>query len=151
MAVTSKWYGKAILNAFGGESAGDTFAVDFLSDTIKVALTTSSYTPAQDTHEVFSDVTNEITGTGYTAGGVTLANKTLAYDTGTNVIKFDADDAQWTSASFTARNAVVYKSTGTGSTSPLLSYVDFGADQTVSSATFTIQWNAAGILTVTVS
>ncbi len=72
-------YGKALANAFGGESSGDAFQTDFLSDTIKVSLHTSSYTPNLDTHETLSDVTNEISGTGYVAGGVTLASKTITY------------------------------------------------------------------------
>jgi hypothetical protein len=114
-----------------------------------VALTTSAYTPAQDTHNFFDDVTNEITGTGYTAGGVTLAGKTTAYDATSNETRLDANDASWTTASFTARRAVVYKDTGTASTSPLLGYVDFGGDQTVSSGTFTIQWDATGVLKIT--
>lgn len=99
--------------------------------------------------DFFDDVTNEISGTGYSAGGVTLANKAASYTGGTNVVALDADDAQWTTASFTARYAVIYKSTGTSSTSPLLGYVDFGADQTVSSGTFTIQWASDGVLKIT--
>jgi hypothetical protein len=149
MAVTGKLYGKAILNAFGGETAGESIAIDYLSDTIKVALTTSSYSVDQDTHEFFSDITNEITGTGYTAGGATLANKTLGYTAGTNVIKFDADDTSWAASTLTARYAIVYKDTGTGSTSPLLGYVDFGADVSTTSGTFQITWNASGIFTIT--
>lgn len=47
------------------------------SDTIKVALLTSSYTPNYDTHDFFDDITNEVTGTGYTAGGATLGSKTV--------------------------------------------------------------------------
>jgi hypothetical protein len=72
-------YGKAFANLLGGEIAGDTFQTDFLSDTIKVSLHSNSYTPNLDTHETLADVTNEITGTGYTAGGATLASKTITY------------------------------------------------------------------------
>jgi hypothetical protein len=114
-----------------------------------VALTTSAFTPNQDTHNFFDDVTNEVSGTGYTAGGVTLAGKTTAYDTGTNEMRLDANDVSWTTASFTARRAVIYKDTGTAGTSPLLGYVDFGGDQTVSSGTFTITWDATGVLKIT--
>ena len=77
MAFNLYWYSKSLANLLGGETAGETFAVDFLSDTIKVALTTSSYAYNLDTHEVFSDVTNEVVGTNYTAGGATLASKTI--------------------------------------------------------------------------
>jgi hypothetical protein len=72
-------FGKAFANLLGGESSGDTFAIDFLSDTIKAALTTSAYSENLDTHEVFADVTDEVTGTGYSAGGVTLGSKTITY------------------------------------------------------------------------
>jgi hypothetical protein len=146
MAVTAKWYGVPIKNQYDG-----TAVVDWNTDTIKAALTTSSYSPAQDTDDFFNDVTNEITGTGYTAGGASLGTLTATYDTTSNEIRLDAADTQWTSASFTARNAVIYKSTGTASTSPLVSYIDFGGDETVSSGTFTIQYDSTGVAKITAS
>lgn len=121
-------------------------SIDLDTDTIKVALVTSSYTPDQDTHEDFADVTNEITGTGYTAGGAALANKAVTKDTTDNEGVFDADDVTWSSSTITARGAVVYKDSGTASTSWLVCYLDFGSDQSSSSGNFTIQWNAEGIL-----
>jgi len=144
MAVTSKIFGKFILNRFNGGSA-----VDWTSDTIKVALCTSSFTPDQDTMDFFDDVTNEITGTGYTAGGATIASPTATYTAGTNVIKLDAADTSWATSTLTARYAVVYKSTGTASTSPLIGYVDFGTNVSSSASTFLITWDAAGIFTMT--
>jgi len=150
MAVTAYWYGQAIMQAFGSGSAGNAPNIDFLSDTIKVMLCTSTYTPAQDTHVFKSDVTNEITGTGYTAGGATLGSKTLDYTAATNVIKFDGADVAWTSSTLTARYAVIYDDTpATDATKPLLGYVDFGADQSTVNGTFTITWDAAGILKIT--
>jgi len=71
-------YGKAHANLLGGEVAGDTFAIDYLSDTMKCALYTNVDTPNLDTEEVYS-ATNEVVGTGYTAGGNTLASKTITY------------------------------------------------------------------------
>lgn len=121
-------------------------SIDLDTDTIKVALVTSSYIPDQDTHTYFSSVTNEVSGTGYTAGGVTLANKTVTQDNTDNEGVFDADDVSWTTATITARAAVVYKSTGTASTSALICYIDFGADKVSTAGTFTIAWNAEGIL-----
>jgi hypothetical protein len=145
MAVTAFWYGPAFLSVFNKE-------VDIDTDTLKCMLTTSTYTPNQDTHRYKSSVTNEVSGTGYTAGGVTLTNVVQSYTGATNVWAFDADDASWTNASFTARYAVVYDSTpATDATRPLLTYVDFGGDQTVNGANFTVQWDAAGIAKVTVS
>jgi hypothetical protein len=145
MAVTAYWYGQAFLSVFNKE-------LDIDTDTIKCMLTTSTYSPNQDTHRYKSSVTNEVSGTGYTAGGVTLTSVVQSYTGATNVWAFDADDATWTSASFTARYAVVYDSTpATDATRPLLTYVDFGGDQTVNGANFTVQWDPAGIAKVTVS
>jgi len=123
-------------------------SVDWLNDTIKVALLTSSYTPQQTTHEFFSAVsTFEVTGTGYTAGGATLANKTAT--TSSNVAVLNADNVTWSNSTITARYAVIYKDTGTPSTSPLLACVDFGSNYASSNGNFTIQWDATGIIRVT--
>ena len=124
-------------------------SIDLDTDTIKVALVTSSYTPNQDTHEDFADVTNEVTGTGYTAGGAALANKAVTKDTTDNEGVFDADDVTWSSSMITARGAIVYKDSGTASTSWLVCYLDFGSDQSRSAGNFPIQWNAEGILNLT--
>ncbi|MBS4082927.1 MAG: hypothetical protein KGZ73_05200 [Rhizobiales bacterium] len=121
-------------------------SIDLDTDTIKVALVTSSYTPDQDAHDNFDDITNEVSGTGYTAGGATLANKAVTADNTDNEGVFDADDVTWSSSTITARGAVIYKSTGTASTSKLIAYVDFGSDKTSTAGNFTIQWNAEGIL-----
>ena len=121
-------------------------SIDLDTDTIKVALVTSSYTPDQDTHEFFDDVTNEVSGTGYTAGGATLASTAVTADTTDNEGVFDANDVTWSTSTITARGAVIYKSTGVAGTSPLICYLDFGSDQSSSGGDFTIQWNAEGIL-----
>lgn len=143
--MASKLYGNFLLKALNKE-------VDFDSDTIKVALLTSAYTPNQDTHDYFNDVSaNEVTGTGYTAGGITLSSKTATYDSGTNVIVLDAADVTWSSSTITARYAVVYDSTGTASTSALIGYVDFGSDQSSTNGNFTITWDSTGIVRITVA
>src|SRR3954462_9923420 len=94
--------------------------IDFDTDTIKAMLTTSSYVPNMDTHRYKSSVTNEITGTGYTAGGVTLASKTVSYDPPTHTLPLSCANPTWSSSSLTARFLVVYESTGTDATSPLI-------------------------------
>lgn len=143
MAVTAKFYAKAFTHLQNGD-------IDLDTNTIKVGLLTSSYTPAQSTDETWADVnTNEVSGTGYTARGATLGSVTVA--TSSLVTTFDAADTSWATSTITARYAVIYKDTGTNSTSYLIAYVDFGADQSSSAGTFTIQWNASGIGTVTVS
>ena len=143
--MPSKLYGNFLLKALNKE-------VDYDTDTIKVALLTSSYTPDQDAHDYFNDVsTYEVSGTGYTAGGNTLASKTATYDSGTNVIVLDAADTTWASSTITARYAVVYDSTCTSSTSALIGYVDFGSDQSSTNGNFTITWDSTGIVRITVA
>lgn len=151
MAVTAKWFGQAIMQAFGSGSAGGTPNIDWLSDTIKVSLHTSAMTPDQDTWVFKSSLTNEVaSGNGYTTGGATLASKTLDYTAGTNVIKFDAADTSWAASTITARYAVIYDDTpATDAAKPLLGYVDFGADVSSLAGAFTITWDAAGIFTIT--
>lgn len=121
------------------------------SDTIKVALLQSGYTPNVDTHDFFDDLTNEVSASGYTAGGVTVASPTITVDTTNDLAYFDAADTTWAAgATITARYAVVYKSTGTASTSPLLFYIDFGVDRSVvSGETFYIQWPTTGLFKLT--
>ncbi len=121
-------------------------SIDLDTDTIKVMLVTSSYTPDQDVHDFKDDITNEVSGTGYTAGGTALANKAVTADNTDNEGVFDADDVTWASSTITARGAVIYKDTGTPSTSPIICYIDFGSDKSSSAGNFTISWNAEGIL-----
>jgi hypothetical protein len=141
MAVSAHIYDKFLLGAFSGTS------VNWLSDTIKVALTSSGYTYSQTGDQFFSSVTNEISGSGYSAGGATLTSPTAVITSG--VVTLSGASTVWASSSITARVAVIYKSTGTSSTSPLIGFVDFGSDVTSTAASFTIVWDSAGIVTVT--
>lgn len=115
--------------------------IDLDTDTLKLALVTSSYNPDQDTHEFFSSVTNEVVGTGYTAGGKVLTSKAVAQDNTNNISTFDADDVVWASSTVAARGAVLYKDTGSPATSPLICYVDFGSDKSSAGDNFTVKWS----------
>lgn len=118
---------------------------DMINDDIKVALLANTYTFNSD-HNVFADVsTHEISGTGYTAGGVSLTNKTVTQNDTSDKGVFDADDVTWTNATITARYAVIYNNTLTNK--DLVGVVDFGGDVSVTNGNLTIQWNANGILT----
>jgi hypothetical protein len=144
------WYGQAIMLAFGSGTESNAPNIDYLTDNIRLMLTTSSYVPNQDTHDFYNDVTNEVSGTGYTANGEALTSKTLDYTSGTNVIKFDAADVTWSAATFTARIGVLYNRTpATDATRPLISYIDFVSDQSPNASNFTVQWHANGVLTIT--
>lgn len=114
------------------------------SDTIKVALLSGGHSFTA-TNDIWSQISsNEISGTGYSAGGATLASKTI---TQSGTTSFDAADTAWSSSSFTAAHAVVYDDTLAND--DLICSFDFGGNQTVTSGTFTIQWHASGILTLT--
>lgn len=100
---------------------------DLDSATVKLALVTSSYTPNQDTDDLWADVSaNEIgtTNTGYTAGGYTLTTLTLTEVT--KGYKFSSDNAVWTAGSANLPvwyYAVMYISaTWNGQVNPLIGY-----------------------------
>jgi hypothetical protein len=121
--------------------------VDWINDTIVCQLHTSTYVPNQDTDEFQSDLTNEVSGTGYTTGGVTLGSKTATYTGGTNTIALDAADATWASSTITARVAVVIDTqSGSSSTNPLILYQLSSVDVSTTSGTFTVQWSASGLV-----
>ena len=124
-------------------------SIDLDTDTIKVALTTSTYSPSIDNHTWFSDITNEVTGVSYSAGGVALANKSVTIDNTNDWAYWDADDTSWTTATITARYAIIYKSTGVAATSPLIGYIDFATDKLADGGTFLITWSATGIIKLT--
>lgn len=121
-----------------------TGVIDLDTDDIKIMLVTSAYTPLAS-HTKRSDVTNEVSGTGYTAGGQSLSTKSVSL-TGTEAI-FNSDPIVWSSSSITARGAVLYKSRGGASSSDeLIAYFDFVEDVTSISSNFTITPNGLGII-----
>lgn len=131
-------------NNFKEEVMEKTF--DLVNDSIKVALVTSSYTPDIDTHTAYSDLTNEVAGTGYTAGGQALASKTVTQDNTAEAGVFDAADLVWSSSTITAAAAVIYDVTNSNK---LIAYLDFGGNKVSTSGDFTIQWSASGIINLT--
>jgi hypothetical protein len=149
MAVTGIIYSKFTINLQGGETAGETKKIDWLSDTIKAALFTSAYTPAQDTDELYSALTGELSnGTGYTTGGNTCASPTYTPNTTTNGGTFDASDpGVWTATGARVfRYVVIYDST----TDVLIQYYDNGSDITLANTqTFTFSFDAANGLYTT--
>jgi hypothetical protein len=142
--MASKVYGNTLKAAFNKE-------IDWDTDTIKVMLLTSAYTPNQDSHDYLDDVVaNEVSGTGYTAGGATLASKTNTYDASTNTVKFDAADVTWSSSTITARYAVVYSDAGgSNATKALIAYFDFTTDRASSNGDFVVRWGTDGVFSAT--
>lgn len=123
-----------------------TFDLD--TDTFKIALLSSSYTPTA-THEVFATVgTYEVSGTGYTAGGLTLTGVTWTISGSSSI--WTATNPSWTASTITARYAVIYKSgTANSLTNPLVCCFDFGADKITTNGTFVINFNSSGIFSLT--
>ena len=116
--------------------------VDLEDDTIKVSLYNSSHSFVA-THTVYTLSYELATTGGYTRGGATLGTKTV---TEAATTKWDAANTQWTSATFTAAYAVIWDDTPAGN--DLICCIDFGGNQSVSSGTFTLQWDDAGIITM---
>lgn len=113
-------------------------AIDLDTDTVKVMLVTSAYTEDKDAHLKRSSVTNEVTGTGYTAGGATVTI-TVTKDTVNDRLDVTLGQVTWPSSTITARKAVYYKSRGGASTADeLIAVNDFGSDVTSTNGTFTL-------------
>jgi hypothetical protein len=114
-------------------------SIDMDTDTFRVMLTTSAYTEDFDAHDFRNDVTNEVTGTGYTAGGPTVTVTVNAYDTTNNRLDITLGGATWPTSTITARKAVYYKSRGGAATADeIVAIVDFGSDVISSAGTFTL-------------
>jgi len=116
-------------------STGNTFTLALYDSDATLGAGTTAY-----------DTAEEITGTGYTAGGKNLTSVTPVLDSSTAVCDFG--DISWTSATFTANACLIYRSSGTGN--PSVCSVAFGGDKSVSSGTFTIQFPAAAATTAIV-
>ena len=126
---------QAMCTSFKGELLNKEHDLD--TDTIKIALFTSSASLGATTTAY--STANEISGTGYTAGGVTLASATIA-TTGTTAYA-DFADPSWTGATFTANGALIYNNSASDKAIAVLA---FGGDFTVTGGTFKIVFPAAG-------
>lgn len=126
----------------------DAFTGNLLkTDTYYVMLTGSGYVADQDTHTKRSDVTSEVTGTGYTAGGQVIV-PTFTKDTTNNRMQIVFPTVTWPSSTITARRAVYYKSRGgVASADELVAYNDFTSDVTTTAGTFTLNATTININT----
>ena len=137
-AVSAKVYGNYLLGLCSSTPAR---RVDWAGDTINLALVTGTYVPNQDTDTYWGDAgisANELaSGGGYTTGGAALASKSSTYDPTSNEARFTATSPiTWTFVGNKAfRYGVLYKSTGTAGTSPLIAFIDYGA-QSITDSTF---------------
>ena len=104
---------------------------DLLTDTIKIALYTANADLGASTTVYTTD--QEVAGTGYTAGGVTVTNVTVESSGTTAYVSFD--NPQWTGASFTCRGALIYNSSKANRS---IAVLNFGNDKIVTNGTFTV-------------
>src|SRR6266545_1008000 len=115
---TLQLYGKFAANILGGEASGDVGMSDYLTNSIRFTLHTSTYVPNVDTHKAFADATNELaTANGYTANGIAIAGKTVVYTAAGGITTFDMDDTTvtWTATggSLVFQYAVLHDATVT--------------------------------------
>lgn len=133
MAITS-----AVCNSFKQEVLGGIHDLD--TDAIKIALYTSSATlGAATTAYTTSD---EVVGSGYTAGGNTLTGAAISLDSSTAIVDFT--DTTWSSATITARGALIYNSS---KANRAIAVIDFGGDKTSTNGDFTVQFPVAAAAT----
>lgn len=119
--------------------------MDFSSDTsdvFKIALYTSS--ASLDASTTVYSTTNEVTGTGYTAGGNTLSISTNPTTSGTTAY-LSFTNSQWSDATITARGALIYKYDAV--TNPAVAVLNFGSDKTSTSGTFQVAFPTANATT----
>jgi hypothetical protein len=117
-------------------------AIDFDTDTFFAMLVTATYVANKDTHLKRSDVTNEVTGTGYTAGGVAVT-PTITKDTANDRLDVAFSNPSWANSTITARAVVVYKRRGGAATADeLVCYGDFGSNVSSTNGTFTVNFTS---------
>lgn len=121
-------------------------AFNLLTDTLKVILVTG-HTPDIDAHTGYADVSaNEESGTGYTAGGETLASVTVVQDNTNDRGVFDAADVTWTGLDVgTPSHAILYDDTHASDL--LIAYWEVTTAS--NGGNYTLQWNASGIILLT--
>lgn len=124
--------------------------LDVINDTIKSALIAAGYT-ALATHNFMSDVTNELSGTGYTSGFAgsgrqTLGTKAITEDDTNNLSKFTAANLTYASINAgTAVGLVLYKHITSDAASPLIGWVDGGFPVTTNGQNLNVNWSSSGV------
>lgn len=142
MAITaSGLFGLTIEKMFNNGAA-----IDLEAEDNKVAMITDSATPDFDAHDFWADLSaNEVSGTGYTAGGAAYTSTELTLSGGT--LKYDAADVAWTTSTITSAMAAVGYADSVAS-DPLIFLSDFVTAASTTAGTFTIVWSASGIFTL---
>lgn len=119
-------------------------AINFSTDSFKVLLVSSI--PSETNLDSWinrSDITNEVTGTGYTAGGIAVTATVGTLDTTNNrqSVTFGNLSPGWTSATISAVGAIIYKSTGTATTDKLVQFIDFNGTVSSTSGNYSVTFS----------
>lgn len=124
--------------------------IDWVNDTVRAVLLTSSYTPNKDSDQYWSDISeNEFSGGSYSAGGVSLTTKAVTQDNTNDRAILDSDDVQFTGITGTFRYVGILQWTGTASTSRLIRLIDpEGANITLTNGTYDLAVPVGGWLSI---
>ena len=126
-------------------------AIDLDLETHRGAMFTNTITNDLTTDSAYGVApfnANEVSGTGYTAGGNLLTTTTFTH-TGTGVLMWDAADLQWTTSTIAnARAVLLYADALAGNNG--IAWINFGGDFSTTAGTFTIQWAGGGIFSIDV-
>lgn len=138
----------SIYNKFKELVMEGTFNLANGGDTVQVALV-SGYTLNIDTHSTWGDVSaNEVSGTGYTAGGKTLTGQDVTVDTANDRGVFDGADVTWTGLDVGTPNyAIMYDDTPTTPADPLIAAWELATAS--NGGDYTLSWDANGIILLT--
>ncbi len=113
--------------------------VNYNADSFKVMLLTTTAIPHKDNWSRRDNVTNEVSGDGYTAGGTPCTVSVGSTDTTNDRVDITLGAVTWPTSTITAKFAVYYKSRGGASSADeLIACIDFGADVTTTSDTFSL-------------
>jgi len=139
MAAASGMYGINLRDVYDATA----LAVNIDSDSFKLSLVADAHTPDFNAHDFFADLTNEVSGTGYTAGGNVTTGETIAVAGG--FVTIDFTDVAWTTSTFSGVRAGAWYD-DTLASDPLICMNNFGSDFAVTAGTLTVVVHANGYL-----
>jgi hypothetical protein len=139
MTAASGLYGVTLRDQYDASQ----LAVNIDSDSFKLALVADAHTPDFNAHDFYADLTNEVSGTGYTGGGAVTTGETIAVASG--FVTIDFTDVAWTTATFSGVRAGIWYD-DTLASDPLICSNNFGSDFSVTAGTLTVVVHANGYL-----
>lgn len=125
----------------------DTLGQSIEAETHKGLLVEDGYTHNYDTHDFRNDITNEVTGTNYTAGGTTLTTTEVTVGSpSAGVLKYDHDDPQWASSTIANAMALIgYTNVGASTTDQLVYLLDFVTAVSTTAGLLLVQIHSNGV------